>query len=357
VSLVLDEVRFRSRPAELTATKSNGAPETAMTQPTQLYVAMYHYIRDFSRTRFPRIKGMPLDHFRQQLRCLSDDFEMATLESATAFLSAEYQPKRNLCLMTFDDGLKEHYADVTPLLAECGIQGLFFVISACLEDQVVAAVHMNHFLMADLGFERYRDLFNTAADDVGEVRHREAHANAALARRTYPLDTADVAEFKYMFNFVMPAVRRDSIIKALFENHFGDQASFAKDLYLSWDDARRMQRAGMTVGGHTHQHRPLSTLSETEMKEDLSRCKTLMDENLGAHRLKPFSYPYGKSDSFNHQTVENLHQLGFCCSFTTETGDNICGTDLFAINRIDGHHHPALHRPQQSHPVRSSASA
>ena len=66
---------------------------------------------------------MLLDDFRSQVRCLPDMFEMATLESAMEFLTGKYMPRRDLCLMTFDDGLREHYADVTPILAEEGIQG------------------------------------------------------------------------------------------------------------------------------------------------------------------------------------------------------------------------------------------
>ena len=65
--------------------------------------------------------------------------------------------------MTFDDGLREHYADVTPILAEEQIQGLFFLITGCMEDGVVAPVHMNHFLMAHLGFEVYRRAFEKMA--------------------------------------------------------------------------------------------------------------------------------------------------------------------------------------------------
>ena len=75
------------------------------------------------------------------------------------FLTGKYVPRRDLCLMTFDDGVKEHYAQVTPLLAEQGIQGVFFLISACMEDGVVAPVHMNHFLTAHLGFKTYQSEF------------------------------------------------------------------------------------------------------------------------------------------------------------------------------------------------------
>ena len=78
----------------------------------------------------------------------SSHYEMATMGSMLAFIEGKYHPKRDLCLLTFDDGLKEHYAEVMPILRERNIQGLFFIITRCPEEGRVVSVHKNHFLMA-----------------------------------------------------------------------------------------------------------------------------------------------------------------------------------------------------------------
>src|SRR5689334_7596572 len=64
--------------------------------PRQLHTVMYHYVRDLPRSRFPRIKGMLLAEFRAQVARLAEAYEMATLESALAFLHGDYLPKRDL---------------------------------------------------------------------------------------------------------------------------------------------------------------------------------------------------------------------------------------------------------------------
>lgn len=305
-----------------------------MSQP-QLHVATYHYVRDLPRTRFPQIKGMLLDDFCDQVRALPDLFEMATVNSALEFLKGTYQPRRDMCLMTFDDGLKEHYAEVTPILEENGIQGVFFLISSCLEDHVVAPVHMNHFLMAGLGFERYQAMFREVLRSRGFGDEFEMRVDSAVSRHTYPLDTLEVARFKYLFNFVLPADCRDGAVRQLFRESFGDESEFAKDLYVSWSEARAMQKAGMSLGGHTHEHRPLATLGDEELRCDLTTCRQLMDRNLDAQDHWPFSYPYGKADSFDERVVRILAELGYDCSLCTEKGMNVPGTDLFAIRRVD----------------------
>jgi len=296
---------------------------------------MYHYVRDLPKTSFPRIKGMLTSDFRRQLQTLRSRYEMATLESALDFLRGGYSPSRDLCLLTFDDGLKEHYTDVTPLLVDYKIQGSFFVITTCLRENQVVSVHMNHFLMAALDFAEYQTSFLNRLADIDPNSKSLADVDSTVAQRAYRWDTAEVASFKYLFNFVLDGAVRDRVLKELFEEKIGDVESFAEDLYLNTAQAREMQEAGMIIGGHSHQHQPLSSLSAKELESDLTNCHQSLRENLHEQSLWPFCYPYGKCDSFNGDTSRWLKTLGFACSFSTEVGSNAAGSDAFAIRRLD----------------------
>jgi peptidoglycan/xylan/chitin deacetylase (PgdA/CDA1 family) len=296
---------------------------------------MYHYVRDLPRTRFPKIKGMLTEDFAVQFKHLRTDFEMATLESALEFMAGTYHPRRNLCLMTFDDGLKEHFNEVTPILSDSGIQGLFFLISGCVQDRIVAPVHMNHFLMAHLDFAKYQELFLSALRNSGVDYSIYEKLDATIYQRTYPRDSSEVARFKYLFNFILDSGLRDRIVKELFESWVAPEREFSEELYLSWSEAREMQQAGMIIGGHSHTHRPLAKLTETELQSDLATCCDLMTANLLPQSRWPFCYPYGKADSFNAQAVVTLEHLGFCCSFATEVGANQPGGNLYALRRFD----------------------
>ncbi|MGA2713513.1 MAG: polysaccharide deacetylase family protein [Bryobacteraceae bacterium] len=298
-----------------------------------LHIVMYHYVRDLPRTDYPRIKGMLLDDFRRQVDDLSEQFEMPSVEACISYLRGGYKPRRDLCLLTFDDGLKEHYREVTPILHERGIEGIFHVITACSEEKVVVPVHMNHFLMADLDFETYRrELMNHLADTCAEAA---SSVSPELARKTYPWDTPEVAAFKYFFNFVVDPAIRDSAVKTLFERYIGPAREFAEQLYINWDEAREMQAAGMTVGGHTHLHRPLASLSSADLTADLETCTAILRKQLRPSQVWAFCYPYGKSDSYTAETIATIKRLGYDCGFTTESGSNLPGQDLFKISRVD----------------------
>jgi peptidoglycan/xylan/chitin deacetylase (PgdA/CDA1 family) len=303
--------------------------------PAALHVVMYHYVRDLPNTPFPRLKGMLTNTFRQQLRALWEHYELATLETALAFMQGAYIPRRDLCLLTFDDGLKEHYTEVTPLLVEHGIQGVFFLITSCVQEQHVASVHMNHVLMATLDFAEYQQAFFQRLHALTSLSAAMLQINPQLAQRTYRWDTPEVAAFKYLFNFVLTADVRDQVVHSLFTDYIASEASFAPSWYVSWDEARAMQDAGMVLGGHSHQHQPLATLSAADLARDVRTCQQLVQANLHPQADWPFSYPYGKTDTFNAETITYLRALGVTCAFCTEVGSNAPGRDLFAIRRID----------------------
>jgi peptidoglycan/xylan/chitin deacetylase (PgdA/CDA1 family) len=294
---------------------------------------MYHYVRDTERTAYPAIKAMPVDAFRAQVDWVASEADAASLDEAIAFLDGEYSPRRDLFLLTFDDGLRDHYEAAAPILADRGIPGIFFLPTASLEEQVVLPVHMSHFLMARLDLEAYRAQFEecmcTRGLDLGDTSRYASKAEAA-----YVLDTPSVARFKYLVNFVLDESVRDEILTELFDRHIGDRRSFSRQLYLSWEDARSMQDAGMVLGGHSHRHRPL-TGAHTDVTGDLTRCRHLLAERLHAQPLWPFSYPYGKKTSFAVETKQTLRRLGFHCAFTTESAGNGPGADLFEIARTD----------------------
>lgn len=304
-----------------------------------LHVVMYHYVRDPAKAAFPRLKAMPLDAFRQQVCELARSYEMATLDSAIDFLEGRYGPRRDLCLLTFDDGLADHYFEVMPILAAEGVQGLFFVVTACIEEHRMAAAHVNHLLMASLPEVEYQRQFYSRMSE--RVAIAEVDRNAAV--RAYPWDNADTACFKYFFNFLAPMPARDAVTAEIFRANLGDESSMARAFYLNWRQARQMQDAGMVLGGHTHWHRPLSSMGAQDLADDLEHCRRLLDLRLQPQPLWPFSYPYGKAGSFTDDSVRVVQRAGFDCAFTTEGGPNRVGADVFRLRRVDCKKAPSSH--------------
>ena len=319
-----------ARRTTLTAAPVTGRPFFARPDPEQasLVVVVYHYVRDPETARFPRIQGLTVEQFASQVAQLRELYEMATLDSALAFLQGRRQPNRSLCLLTFDDGLREHVDVVCPILVRFGIQGVFFVTTSCLSGRV-ASVHKNHHLMAALGFDHYRYLVMERLGELGVAPQPPDPEQAALA---YPWDSKPVAAFKHLMNFRLPVELRTTVVEQLFDEHLGDETGFARELYFSAGDARRLQRAGMVIGGHSHAHTPLAGLDVGALAHDVSQCAAILRGSMLGQPQWPFSYPYGVFDTF---TPAALAAAGFSCGFALEGGANPAGRGLFEIHRVD----------------------
>ncbi|MGD9901840.1 MAG: polysaccharide deacetylase family protein [Vicinamibacterales bacterium] len=300
----------------------SGAPATT----GKLAVVAYHYVRDLPRSRFPRLKGLPVDVFRRQLDAFQERFEIIGLDAALDYLAGRYRPARELCLLTFDDGLREHYTTVLPLLCERGLTACFFPATSCLEGDL-APVHMIHFLMAACELSDLQRSLRAVLP-----AEQRAPATAEDVARAYPWDTADAGRFKYTLNFQLTPAARDQAVSRLFAEHLGDSRAFASDLYLSWAHLVEMQAQGMVVGGHSHLHRALSTMTADELRADLERSTALLRRRLGAQQYWPFAYPYGWHDEV---TVAMVRDFDYTCAFTVESGANAPGADAHRLRRFD----------------------
>jgi hypothetical protein len=156
-----------------------------------------------------------------------------------------------------------------------------------------------------------------------------------VVQRTYRWDIPEVVAFKYLFNFVLTAEVRNQVVHSLFTDYIAPEASVAPSWYVNWDEAHAMQDAGMVLGGHSPQHQVLATLSAAALAWDVRTCQQFMHANLHPQADWPFSYPYGKTDTFNTQTMTYLRVLGVTCAFCTEVSSNTPGSDLFAIRCMD----------------------
>ena len=104
--------------------------------------------------------------------------------------------------------------------------------------------------------------------------------------------------------------------------------------FLSWDECRELDAAGMTIGSHTCSHARLTSLSTSKLLDELERSRARIEYELGKPCLH-FACPWGRPGrDFNPVThVSSVRDAGYCSLVTTQRGTNHAGTDPFAILR------------------------
>lgn len=297
-----------------------------------LIVGMYHYIRAASGPEPPVLHFEDADAFEGQVARWARQGRVATFDDALVALSAPSEHKgQPRILLTFDDGLAEHYSVASRILTTHGAVGAFFLPTAAVEERRMVDAHRTHLLMAALGPARYRAVAREALRTIAPDSLRDVDAEAVA--RTYRWDDAETASFKYLVNYVLAPEARESLSRTLFREHLGDERACAERLYLSWEQAESMQSSGMVIGGHSHTHPVLSSLDAESQRREISTCAELLETRLGS-RSRPFAYPFGKQSTFGDETVAALREHGFSAGFTTER-DAPPTFSPFHIARVD----------------------
>ena len=259
----------------------------------------YHYIRNECNL----YKGIhPTDWytFKKQIRYLLETNSTITFKEDLDFFIESYKSSldKKKYIITFDDGLKEHF-QASKLLAENGIRSIFSIIGCTTVEGKIPLVHKLHWLRSTLEF-------NFLKNELEKLLGRTLISNKDIiekAKKMHIQDDIETAVFKYNLNFLLDFNELDHATSKLILKYIPSERSFCESYFLTMDEIIEMQNLGHIIAWHTKYHIPMSKLSSQEIEEDLNYGYNLLNEiykqkNNEMH----ICYPYGRLDALplNH---------------------------------------------------------
>jgi len=107
---------------------------------------------------------------------------------------------------------------------------------------------------------------------------------------------------------------------------------FGEELELmDWSQLRALRDSGLQIGSHSSGHRPLVSLSASELAADLCRSRVRFHENLG-FPVRSVCYPYGLHDASVRSIAAGC---GFHYGVTTNEWHASFGEDLLMLPRLE----------------------
>ena len=304
-------------------------------------VVMYHYVHEGETVSLPSpaaaklpqgVVGLTPGEFSRQLDQLC--FALEPIDWPMLFAWREGRasiPERSF-LLTFDDGLADHWRYVVPILQRRKLHGTFFVPGATLTSHSLLSAHAVHLLLTVLDDETLtRELSEKILQDQGADAQRYLAIDEQAALKLYHYESPERARLKYLLAIALPSEMSDRAIHALFTRHIGSPKRWAKHWYLGWDELVQMQSMGHTIGGHGFAHRAYTGLSPEACRADVLRVGTVLRDGLGSEP-RPFSYPYGRVEP---SLSDAFRQAGFVHAFTTQTRWLTSECDTFSMPRFD----------------------
>ncbi|HEM5988839.1 TPA: polysaccharide deacetylase family protein [Streptococcus suis] len=283
----------------------------------ELTVVMYHYVRDLKNSRYPNIKGLDIANFKKQISYLKSKYDIIRLEDVVNWYEKgiKWEGEKKACLLTFDDGYKEHFTNVLPVLLEEEIQGTFFIPTQLLSEPVCLDVNKIHLLLATTDDKIIvEDIKSWLDENKDKYTLEDYDVYYKKYHKMTRYDSPETTVIKRLLQFALEEDAKDELVNKLFTKYVKDSESLVNDeLYMTIDQVKVMDRLGMGIAYHTHTHQWLGQISREKQIDEMQKSEEVFRE-MGID-CKVISYPYG---SYNNDTLDLCEKRGITLAFTTE---------------------------------------
>jgi peptidoglycan/xylan/chitin deacetylase (PgdA/CDA1 family) len=211
----------------------------------------------------------------------------------------------NAVVITFDDGYRDNFDLVYPILTALSLEATIFLATG--------VIGTDRLLWHDRVFRAFNETKKPVLREfIPEVEivsledpaHKEAGLNRILG---------------YLRS--LGPEHRDKHIDELEDKLGVEESESPTRLMLSWEEVRQMQQSGVSFGAHTVTHPILTRISTDRAEWEIVESKRELEERLQSE-VKAFAYPNGRQGDFDTSTKEILKEAGFTCAVTTMFGPN-----------------------------------
>jgi len=304
---------------------------------TNLTIVAYHYVREIKNSKYPKIKGLEFSIFKNQLDFLERKFNIISAEQLVAYLIGEEKViPVNPCLLTFDDGYKDHITFVHSELSKRKISGCFFPVASSIIDKVVLDVHAIQFILACT-----KDIKNLIKDIISKCDEYKINKriieNVWKSTKKGIYDKKEIVFIKKILQQTIPIKNRPIIIKSLFEKYVDEPLDdFSKQLYMSSNELVSLIQDKMYIGNHTYNHYWLNTLNIKDQNIEIEKSLKFLKSIKAPIKNWIMCFPYG---AYNNNTLKILKKKKCLIGLTTKSGESDLKNDnLLKLNRFDTNH-------------------
>jgi peptidoglycan/xylan/chitin deacetylase (PgdA/CDA1 family) len=308
----------------------------------KITIAMYHYVRNLSQSRYKEIKGLDVGLFKEQISYLNKNYSIIRMEDLISAIDNNESLPPKACLLTFDDGYKDHFEYVFPILDKYKLKGAFYPPAKAILNQEVLFVNKIHFILAAVGYLNLNKLLIELYKKLDyykiefNLESKEFYFNKLAKANEF--DIKEVIFIKRLLQVELKKNIREIIANELFEEFVtNDEKAFANELYMSHDQLDCLLKNGMHIGSHGYNHDWLNSLTKLEQENEIIKSINFLNI-IGVYKNYTMCYPYGGHDEI---TMKLLRKYNFKLGLTTMFDiSDIRQNNKFQLRRLDTNHLP-----------------
>jgi peptidoglycan/xylan/chitin deacetylase (PgdA/CDA1 family) len=257
--------------------------------------------------------------FAAHLDHLAHNYEVWSIEDAVALLAGEREaPRRDVAVVTFDDGYRDVLDHAAPLLAERGLPATIFVTSGVI-DTGLPLPHDRLFALIARARERGIRLLGSAVPD---------RLVWPLARADQGLGAGDLLGATDALLSALNSADAD-LVGAALAARVGEPDLANLPAMAGWRELEQLVESGFTIGAHGAAHCLLPLENDERLIEELAVPRAEITRHIG---IPPsvIAYPGGRYDA---RVIAAARAAGYVGAVTTEDRRNDPGCDVFRLGR------------------------
>lgn len=304
-----------------------------------LDIIMYHYVRPISESRYPKIKGLELKSFQNQLDFFLKEKSLVGTDDVISAVTRSIELPKDSVWLTFDDGYKDHFDYVAPILEQKGIDAAFFPVSDTYENGSILDVNKIHYILASVDNDESLLAHLAAEMEVEGLAKSDFHNLWNSTDKSSRYDSEAVIFFKRMLQRDLPFELRQKILARMFENLVGrSKKEVSEELYMSKDDLISLSKKGFHIGSHTSSHMWLNSLTTDEQEKEIVKSIDALRSIRNEVSNWIMCYPYG---GYDDTTLSILEKMGCALALTTTIGAaDLSWQNKFKLKRWDTNDFP-----------------
>jgi peptidoglycan/xylan/chitin deacetylase (PgdA/CDA1 family) len=236
----------------------------------------------------------------------------------------DFQSKRNLATVLFDDGYKDNIEMAVPILSQHKCPASFYVVTDCIDNNIPTWT----YIIDNVILKTKKQRLELGYDFVPEKYK-------SLLLKLNDLSNPEVKEVKPWLK-KLPNPQRLLIIRSILSQC--DDVQMPDNKMMNWNDIRQLDSDGFIIGSHSHTHPMLASLqNESEITEELKLSAQRIQQELGKNP-QTISYPVGSYDErVVNLSVQEGYQYGLAVKqqFFSPGKDNV-----FKIPRVELYQEP-----------------
>ena len=275
---------------------------------------LFHRVSDKSDALWP---PMHPELFERIIRFLTSHYDVVLLEK---FLEdpTEFQHKKSIATVLFDDGYKDNAEIAAPTLLRYKCPASFYVVTDCIDKGLPTWTYLtDHFFQTNT----HTNIFlkeDFVPSSFRQIQWHSSEEGIQWGKKIKPWMKS------------LPNEQRLWVMEQFTKN---DGVESFQNLMMSWKEVKQLYDNGFYIGSHSHTHPMLGNLaSAKEINEELEISAQRLQQHLG-YRPITISYPIG---SWDERVVKAAKDTGYKYGLAVEQKFyNNEKDDLFTIPRTE----------------------